>query len=392
MNEQVEMDCEPLDLTVKSRRADFRSLDLKHEKERIESDRLDSGLEPDLLRSGTESFTDKLLPDKFRRELSINSSTEEHCVSVDEGYSSESLKSGDLEKLKLSSSESWRPSKDNPPISEVTESENKTTDYTDSVDPYVEEVFTQDVEGDTQLHTAIINYLWQFAIYLISLVKDPDLLNIRNNFQQTSLHLAVLTKQPLLVRKLMSAGAHVDVPDRNGNTPLHLASREGNTLITKALVEPVTKEEQDEVEYEIPYVRIPQNLEARNYDGQVCLHLAAEGNHQEIMEVLIAKGAEINQRDGKSGRTVLHYAAESGNISLLEFLLQYPSLDINASTYGGQSPIMLAKGRGHNSVVRILKSARAQYDSSDESIEDEEMSEDSNEEVSVNGMSGMNGS
>ena len=66
----------------------------------------------------------------------------------------------------------------------------------------------------------------------------------------------------------MAAGAHVDVPDRNGNTPLHLASREGNTLITKALVEPVTKEEQDEVEYEIPYVRIPQNLEARNYDGK----------------------------------------------------------------------------------------------------------------------------
>ena len=153
MNEQVEMDCEPLDLTVKSRRADFRSLDLKHEKERIESDRLDSGLEPDLLRSATESFTDKLLPDKFRRELSINSSTEEHCVSVDEGYSSESLKSGDLEKLKLSSSESWRPSKDNPPISEVTESENKTTDYTDSVDPYVEEVFTQDVEGDTYVQS-----------------------------------------------------------------------------------------------------------------------------------------------------------------------------------------------------------------------------------------------
>ena len=34
---------------------------------------------------------------------------------------------------------------------------------------------------------------------------------------------------------------------------------------------------------------------------------------------------------------------------------------------------MLAKGRGHYLVVKILKSARAQYDSSDESIEDEDM-------------------
>ena len=34
---------------------------------------------------------------------------------------------------------------------------------------------------------------------------------------------------------------------------------------------------------------------------------------------------------------------------------------------------MLAKGRGHNSVIQVLKQARAQYDSSDESVEDEEM-------------------
>lgn len=60
-------------------------------------------------------------------------------------------------------------------------------------------------------------------------------------------------------------------------------------------------------------------------------------------------------------------------MSLLQFLLQYGSLDINASTYGGQTPYMLAKGRGHNSVIQVLKQARAQYDSSDESLEDEEM-------------------
>ena len=66
----------------------------------------------------------------------------------------------------------------------------------------------------------------------------------------------------------MAAGAEVDVPDRHGNTPLHLAAREGHTLITKALLEPITPQEQEEVEYEIPYVKIPQNLEARNYDGK----------------------------------------------------------------------------------------------------------------------------
>ena len=79
-------------------------------------------------------------------------------------------------------------------------------------------------------------------------------------------------------------------------------------------------------------------------------------------------------QDGKSGRTILHYAAESGNLSLLSFLLRYPQLDINASTYGGLTPIMLAKGRGHHSVVEVLKGAGAQYDSSDESIDEEMVS------------------
>ena len=149
MNEQVEMDCEPLDLTVKNSRRDyFKGLAFKHEKERLENDRIDSGLGSEL-RSDAESYTEKSLPDKFERELSINSSTEEQCLSVDDGYSSESFKSGDLEKLKLSSNDSWRPSKDNPPISEVTEVETTKSDGADIVDPFVEEYFTPDDDGDT---------------------------------------------------------------------------------------------------------------------------------------------------------------------------------------------------------------------------------------------------
>ena len=92
-----------------------------------------------------------------------------------------------------------------------------------------------------------------------------------------------------------------------------------------------------------------------------------------LESLIIVLTINLYSQDGKSGRTILDYVTELGNVSLLKFLLQYRSLVINASTYGGQSPLMLAKGRRHNLVVKILKSARAQYDSSDESIEDEEM-------------------
>lgn len=60
-------------------------------------------------------------------------------------------------------------------------------------------------------------------------------------------------------------------------------------------------------------------------------------------------------QDGKSGKTVIHYAAESGNTLLLEFLLQYPSVNIQFRTYSGLTAIMLADGRGYNDIVYQLQ-------------------------------------
>ena len=142
MSHDVEMDCEPLDLRInRSPKSDVNKHFVDHE-------RLDSGYKSSELesenRSGCESITDK-----FERDLRINNnsicSSEERCLSVDEGYASESLKSGDLEKL--TSAESWRPSENTPTINEVTEPESKTSDSIDTLDPFG--VFTQDVDGDT---------------------------------------------------------------------------------------------------------------------------------------------------------------------------------------------------------------------------------------------------
>lgn len=53
---------------------------------------------------------------------------------------------------------------------------------------------------------------------------------------QTPLHLAVLTEQPLVVKKLLMLGAKVDIGDRHGNTPLHLASIKGYMYCAQELL------------------------------------------------------------------------------------------------------------------------------------------------------------
>lgn len=58
---------------------------------------------------------------------------------------------------------------------------------------------------------------------------------------------------------------------------------------------------------------------------------------------------------------MLHWAAASGNMDMLAFLLER-ALDLNTLSYGGQTPLHVAAGRGHDACVRLLLSNNAQPD------------------------------
>lgn len=233
--------------------------------------------------------------------------------------------------------------------------------------------FEQDEDGDTILHLAIIHLMRDKAIEWITSIRCISSLNVQNNYLQTPLHLAVITKQNQIVQRLIKAGARMDIRDYKGNTALHIAAREGYVEIAHTLLQSANSNRDMGM----------QILEARNYDGQLCIHMAAERGHIDVLEILLGKGANINARDGKSGRTVLHYAVELERRNLLLLLLKYASLDVNAVTYGGLTPIMLAKGRMNGQIVAVLKERGAVY-TSDESDE-EDMMDESYDDYMVNG-------
>ncbi|XP_046565176.1 NF-kappa-B inhibitor alpha-like isoform X2 [Haliotis rubra] len=277
-------------------------------------------------------------------------------VSTDEGYASKSISFTDR--------------------MPVQETDNNTlVTSMRSVDIF--QVYHQDKDGDTDLHTGIIQGHSSLVLLFISAAPNSEWLNITNMLQQTPLHLAVITCQVNIVRRLMTAGARVDVTDIHGNTPLHIACREGYQEIVECLLRPVYYEETLLNQHEIPYQRIPQDLEKRNFDGHTCLHLAAMSTHLKVLELLLSKKANINVRDATSGRTVLHYASETGNRILLHFLLSQRHLDICCRTYGGQTPLRLAAGRGYGDVVSILLANGADVTDIDGSNQsDDEMFDD----------------
>ena len=69
----------------------------------------------------------------------------------------------------------------------------------------------------------------------------------------------------------MVGGASVLLRDRHGNTPLHLACREGFFECAKALCIPISQEERQaalSVHHTLPPQALPQDLEQWNYDGK----------------------------------------------------------------------------------------------------------------------------
>ncbi|XP_054002911.1 NF-kappa-B inhibitor cactus [Hylaeus anthracinus] len=202
--------------------------------------------------------------------------------------------------------------------------------------------YTQDDDGDTQLHIAIVQGFLEAAFSLIRMAPHLCLLNILNDDGQSPLHLAVLTRQPRIVRRLVLAGANPALRNFRGNTALHLACATGDLACAKALTDPLSPVERT---YLMPGKKVPalpQNLEQRNYDGEMCLHIAASTGQVELVRLLLRLGADLEAREALAGKTALHLAVERGCRSVVAFLLQECRPCLDTQTYAGITAYQIA--------------------------------------------------
>ncbi|XP_059155462.1 NF-kappa-B inhibitor cactus-like [Physella acuta] len=244
------------------------------------------------------------------------------------------------------------------------------------------QLFEGDRDGDNKLHLSILKNSTNLSLLIIKLAPSYYFLNYCNFLRQTPLHLAVLTNQPTVVRKLLCAGAEATAQDRDGNTALHLACREGYEDIVKQLLMPVQYEETQENTYDIPFQRLPQDMSIRNFEGETCLHIAVRHSRIRIVKMLLDSGADINIGDGKSGRTALHIASEQNLVELVLLILRRSDTEVNVKNYAGLTPVQLAYGRGHEKSVDLICRHIGAYDvslsdnSDAEDYSDDDMSVD----------------
>ncbi|XP_023317877.1 NF-kappa-B inhibitor cactus-like [Trichogramma pretiosum] len=202
--------------------------------------------------------------------------------------------------------------------------------------------YTQDEDGDTQLHRVIVNRNPASAFFLIRIAPHPCLLDIQNDDSDTALHMAVIVGDPRIVRRLVIAGANLNIQNKYGNTPLHVACENDDEYCVKALTYPFAASEIAWINEEKRTPTIQQNLEQLNFDGLTCLHLTIKRGNLKLTHYLLERGANIDTQELRNGRTALHLAIEMKKFDIARLLVREFKPDLTKRTYCQFSPYQMA--------------------------------------------------
>ncbi len=95
------------------------------------------------------------------------------------------------------------------------------------------------------------------------------------------------------------------------------------------------------------------------------LHWAAEEGYKEIAEVLIARGAKVHAKAGNDGGTPLHWAVDQGHNEIAELLIARGA-DVNGKGGGGTTPLHWAVWQGRERAAGLLIDRGADVNAKDD--------------------------
>ena len=148
-----------------------------------------------------------------------------------------------------------------------------------------------------------------------------------------------------IVKEYLDSGGPVDLTDEDGRTLLHCAAGEGQIKVVELLIkkgcriDPVDRKEWTPLDY-----------------ATACGHVQTVRLLKQQSKEPLEKQNFIDRVDNK-GRSVLYYAAASGDNNLIEsILLGEQVLDVNISDDEGETPLHYAAAYGqYQSVLTLLR-------------------------------------
>ena len=173
----------------------------------------------------------------------------------------------------------------------------------------------------TPLHLA--SYWGNLNIVQLLIEKKPNLLKAKDRNKETPLFSAIACKHEQVVEQLIISRADLEARDNVQQTPLHYATRWGNTKIVQLLIE-----------------KNPSILEAKDKYGRTPLFSAILSGNEQVVEEVIKSGADLEARDKYGQQTPLHYASsEQGNIKIVQLLLEKNPILLETKNEFGNTPL-----------------------------------------------------
>ena len=179
----------------------------------------------------------------------------------------------------------------------------------------------------------------------VLLAEDGSLVHIKDEAGNTPLHQAAMIGSNVLIKFLLSRGAHINAQNTQLNTPLHEAIQNRQVRSSILLIEKGA------------------DLEKTNIFEQAPLHKAASLNQKRIGELLISKGVSIDPADRWHRTPFVTVARNTGDVDFGKLLLDNGA-NIHAKDNNNQMALNLAAWKGFNEFIDFLLDHGAEYYSS----------------------------
>ncbi|NXP16104.1 KANK3 protein, partial [Thinocorus orbignyianus] len=185
----------------------------------------------------------------------------------------------------------------------------------------------------------VANHLLAFAEVSPALLAH--VVNLADGNGNTALHYSVSHSNFHIVRLLLDTGVcNVDHQNKAGYTALMLAAL-------------AAVEQEDDMSV-VRRLFSMGNVNAKaSQAGQTALMLAVSHGRQEMVEALLACGADVNLQD-EEGSTALMCACEHGRVETVKLLLAQPTCNISIVDSDGNNAIAIALEAGHSNIAVLL--------------------------------------
>ena len=212
--------------------------------------------------------------------------------------------------------------------------------------------------GKTPLLAAAASGHKEIVEYFISIDAD---VNADTKEGDTPLLSAVWNGHKEIADLLISKGANVASKHENGVTPLHAAAEKGHKEIVELLIAKEADVEAKTNNGDTPLlkmagqffaVEVVRRALSSKPEMQVELDRSLK-NLKEIIEMLTAKGANVNAKN-KSEKTILHLAADIGPKEIVELLIA-KGADVNAEDRRGRTPLDEVSGSSGAEITELLR-------------------------------------